>query len=54
MKKDSGLHIRVLTFFLQERSLRFRPDCRNWAIRFSISMRSSTAPTIASSAEVPE
>nr|KYP46949.1 hypothetical protein KK1_031431 [Cajanus cajan] len=32
-----------------EPTQRFRPDCRKWAIRFCISMRSSTAPTIPSS-----
>jgi hypothetical protein len=28
---------------------RFRPDCRKWVIRFYISMRRNTAPTIPSS-----
>ncbi|CAL8161593.1 unnamed protein product [Prunus armeniaca] len=32
-----------------ELTQRFRPDCRKWAIRFCISMRSSTTPTIPSS-----
>ncbi|KAL8101443.1 hypothetical protein AgCh_033367 [Apium graveolens] len=31
-----------------EPTQRFRPDYRKWAIRFCISMRSSTAPTIPS------
>ncbi|KAH0660319.1 hypothetical protein KY289_029067 [Solanum tuberosum] len=32
-----------------ESTQRFKPDCRKWAIRFCISMRSSTEPTIPSS-----
>ena len=32
-----------------EPTQRFRPDCKKWAIRFCISMRSSTAPAIPSS-----
>ncbi|KAF8661396.1 hypothetical protein HU200_057051 [Digitaria exilis] len=32
-----------------EPTQRFRPDCRKWVIRFCISMRRNTAPTIPSS-----
>ncbi|KAK9705510.1 hypothetical protein RND81_07G062500 [Saponaria officinalis] len=32
-----------------EPTQRFKPDCRKWAVRFCISMRSSTAPTIPNS-----
>ncbi|GAB2236357.1 hypothetical protein Drorol1_Dr00028219 [Drosera rotundifolia] len=34
-----------------EPTKRFRPDCRKWAIRFCISMRSSAAPTIPSTGD---
>ena len=39
----------AIVVVLAKPTQRFRPDCRKWAIRFCISMRSSTTPTIPSS-----
>ncbi|CAN0881817.1 hypothetical protein LINGRAHAP2_LOCUS14453 [Linum grandiflorum] len=46
--RNSNVRCAAIVVDPAEPAQRFRPDCRNWAIYFCISMRSYTAPTIPS------